>query len=174
MALGKSGEARKPVGADLVIPVAAVAFTIYYFASIWNAPWEAQVAAFLIGSILLGLVAIFLLRTARELVSGEADLSFRPLYEPGYIVPRRLALLVLTFGYLIGIEYLGFTLVSFLFLFLGMTVLSEARGDMREIMKYLTVSAILSLGGWLLFIVAFDARFPAGPFETLMERLLSL
>ncbi len=34
-----------------------------------------------------------------------------------------------------------------------------------------SIAGILALGGYLLFIVAFKTRFPAGPFEQLMERL---
>ncbi len=37
----------------------------------------------------------------------------------------------------------------------------------RACLHYALVSAALSLAGWLLFIVAFDTRFPHGPFETL-------
>lgn len=34
-----------------------------------------------------------------------------------------------------------------------------------------SLSTILTLGGYLIFIVAFKTRFPAGPFEKLMEAL---
>jgi hypothetical protein len=36
----------------------------------------------------------------------------------------------------------------------------------------LILSGGLALGGYLLFILAFDTRFPDGPFEQLMERIL--
>ena len=36
----------------------------------------------------------------------------------------------------------------------------------------IAVSAALSFGGWLLFIYAFDTRFPAGSFENLMAAVL--
>lgn len=164
----------RAVGGDLVLPVAAVAFTIYYFTSIWNSPWEAQVAAFLIGSILIFLVGVFLVRTFRDLMTGEANLGLGPLIGPSWVMPRRLILLALTVGYVIGLDWLGFTLASFLFLFTGMLTLSEARGDVRKFFHYGTVAAILSLAGWLLFILAFDTRFPAGPFEKLMEAMFGL
>jgi hypothetical protein len=32
--------------------------------------------------------------------------------------------------------------------------------------------AVLSIGGYLLFILAFETRFPAGPFEMLMKQAL--
>ena len=51
----KSGKPEKPaVGAELVLPVAALLFTIYYFTTIINVPWTAQVSAFFVGTILIG------------------------------------------------------------------------------------------------------------------------
>jgi len=167
-------EPSRAAGGDLVLPIAAMAFTTYYFWSIWDSPWEAQVAAFLIGSILMFLIAIFLLRTFREVITGRANLGLGPLIGPSWITPRRLVLLGLTLGYAIGLDWLGFTLTSFLFLFLGMVTLSEARGELRAFLHYGTIAALLSLAGWLLFIVAFDTRFPAGPFERLMEAMFGL
>ena len=167
-------EPSRAVGGDLVLPIAAVVFTTYYFSTIWDSPWEAQVAAFLIGSILMFLIAIFLLRTFREVLTGRANLGLGPLIGPSWITPRRLVLLGLTLGYAIGLDWLGFTLTSFLFLFLGMVTLSDARGDLRMFFHYAITAALLSLAGWLLFIVAFNTRFPAGPFERLMEAMFGL
>jgi len=167
-------ETARAVGGDLLLPSAAVAFTIYYFWSIWDSPWEAQVAAFLIGSILIFLVGVYLVRTLREVATGRAHLGLGPLIGPSWVTPRRLVLLALTVGYVIALGWLGFTLSSFLFLFAGMVTLSEARGDVRKFFHYGSVAAILSLAGWLLFIVAFDTRFPAGPFERLMTAMFGL
>ena len=47
------------VGSQLIIPIAAVLFTVYYFYTIIDAPWTAQVAAFIVGSILIILVILF-------------------------------------------------------------------------------------------------------------------
>ena len=167
-------EQSRAVGGDLVLPMAAVAFTIYYFASIWDSPWEAQVAAFLIGSILIFLVIVYLVRTFREVLTGAANLGLGPLIGPSWVMPRRLVLLALTIGYVIGLDWLGFTLTSFLFLFAGMVTLSEARGDIPKFFHYGIVAGVLSLAGWVLFIVAFDTRFPAGPFERLMGAMFGL
>jgi RsiW-degrading membrane proteinase PrsW (M82 family) len=59
-----SGE-KKQIGGELVIPVAALIFTLYYFSTIYNSPWTAQVSAFFIGAILLLLIAIFLVKCRR-------------------------------------------------------------------------------------------------------------
>ena len=51
------GPGKKSLGPDLIIPVAAILFTLYYFSTIIDSPWTAQVSAFFVGSILLGLSA---------------------------------------------------------------------------------------------------------------------
>lgn len=49
-----------------------------------------------------------------------------------------------------------------------MMLLNEGRNK-RGI---LILAAVLALSGWLLFIYAFDTRFPFGPFENLMKGVL--
>jgi hypothetical protein len=82
----------------------------------------------------------------------------------------RLALLVLTLGYILMIDYgAGFTLSNFIFLTCGILLLSGFRQPLRA----LGVAATLSLCGYLLFIVAFNTRFPEGPIERVLEQLFS-
>ncbi len=52
----------RQLGGELVIPIIAVGFTLYFFSTIWNSPWTAQVSAFLVGGILLLVCAIFFVR----------------------------------------------------------------------------------------------------------------
>jgi len=155
---------RRPVGGDLIIPIAAVAFTLYYFTSIIDSPWEAQVNAFFVGSILIVLVLILLIKLGYELRSGEASLRLGGLIEPVGVAPKRLAVLLLAIGYVLLIEWLGFTLTTFVFLTATMLVLNGGRRPGFV----LGLAAALSLGGYLLFMVAFQTRFPKGPFEWLM------
>jgi hypothetical protein len=155
---------RRSVGGELIIPVAAVAFTLYYFSSIVDSPWEAQVNAFFVGSILLGLVALLLIRLGRELVAGAADLRLGALIEPVSVAPKRLLVLLLAIGYVAAIEWLGFTLTTFVFLAAAMLVLNGGRRPGFV----LGLAAGLALGGYLLFMIAFQTRFPKGPFEWLM------
>jgi hypothetical protein len=153
-----------PVGGDLIIPIAAVAFTLYYFSSIISSPWEAQVNAFFVGSILIVLVVVQLIRSGRMLLTGEGDLSLGELLGPPAIRRKRLLLLLLTIGYVVVIEWLGFTLTTFLFLTAAMLLLNDGRRPAF----ILGVAAAMALGGYLLFVVAFQTRFPEGPLEHLL------
>lgn len=159
---------RKPVGGELVIPVLAFCFTLYYFWTIIDVPWSAQVSAFFVGTILIVLLVIFFVKTAKQFRDGEVSLEIGPLFEPRSYIPKRLALLGLTIGFIFFVQYLGFTITVFLFLSSAMLLLSNG----RKKVFILSLSAILSIAGWALFIWAFNTRFPAGPFENMMKGLL--
>ncbi len=155
----------KSVGSELIIPIAALFFTIYYFYTIWDAPWTAQVAAFIVGSILILLVIGFVIKSVKSLRAGEGVLDFSNLIKPKSLVPKRAVLLGLTLAFILTVPFLGFTITTFLFLTAAMSMLS----DFQKKRFILGLAAVLSLGGYLLFIVAFDTRFPEGPFEIFMK-----
>ncbi len=159
---------KRHVGGELVIPIAGLAFTIYYFSTILDSPWTAQVSAFFVGAILVGLIAAFLIKTVVAYMAGEVDFAAGPLAEPLSFLPKRVALLCLTVGYIIVIHYLGFTITTFLFLAASMLLLSNG----RNIAFILGLSLVVSVAGWALFILAFETRFPIGPFEALMNTLI--
>ena len=167
MAENKEADAsvHTSVGSQLIIPIAAVLFTVYYFYTIIDAPWTAQVAAFIVGSILITLVILFGIKSVKIVRTGQGVLNFDSLVTPRSYVPKRVGLLSLTIIYIFIVPSLGFTITTFLFLTMAMLLLSE--GKNKRLILFL--SAGLSLGGYLLFVVAFKTRFPAGPFETLMK-----
>ena len=156
---------RKQVGGELILPFAAVLFSIYYFTTIREVPWTAQVSAVLVGSVLIVLCIAFAIRTLLGVYYGGQSLDLGTLIAPRAFLGKRLLLLALTIGYIAIIEWLGFTLTTFMFLALAMGVL----GEWRRIGLILTISALLSITGYLLFIVAFEIRFPLGPFEAAMK-----
>lgn len=156
---------KKSVGAELLIPLAALLFTLYYFWTIWNSPWTAQVSAFFIGTILIVLVVIFLLKTSIALYRQEADLGTGEFLSPRSLLPVRVGLLLMTLGYVLLVKWGGFTLTTWAFLFGAMLILG--RGRRKRLI--LALSATMALSGYLLFIVAFETRFPRGPFENLMR-----
>ncbi len=158
---------RKSLGGELILPIGAFIFTLYYFYTIIDVPRIAQISAFFVGTILIFLLILLGIRIGREVKAGTADLRLGRLVEPRSFIPKRLALLSLTLGFIYFVEWLGFTLTVFVFLSLAMLLLS---GGKKKGLAF-SIAGILALGGYLLFIVAFKTRFPAGPFEQLMERL---
>ena len=163
---------RKPsrqLGGELVIPILAIAFTLYYFSTIWNSPWTAQVSAFLVGGVLMTVCALFIVLSALRIRRGEGSLGFRTLLSRDDWRTGRVGLFAATIGFCVFIDTLGFTLATFLFLFAGMIALSRG----RHFVRIAWLSAVVALVGWAVFIVAFDTRFPRGWFELWMKSVLS-
>ena len=159
---------KRHVGGELIIPIAGLAFTIYYFSTIIDSPWTAQVSAFFVGAILIALILAFLVKTGIEWTRGAVDLKAGPVAEPIALAPKRIVLLALTIGYIVVIPYLGFTITTFVFMASSMALLSGG----KRLGFIVLLSAIVALAGWALFILAFHTRFPAGPFEQLMRSVL--
>ena len=164
-----SGHDRKPkpVGADLVLPILALLYGGYYLYSILGLPFEAQINGFLIIATLFLLVAILLVRTARDRASGAVSLRLEGLLEPVPLLPRRIGFLLLTLASLAVIQWLGFTLTTFLFMLSSMLVLG-----IRSWRMLLVVAGATAAGGYVFFIAILDTRFPHGPVEHLLGWLL--
>ncbi len=159
---------KRPVGGELIIPAAAIVFTGYYFTTIVDSPWTAQVSAFFVGTILVALSLMFFVRALAMVRRDEADWGVRGVFNRTDIDTGRHWLLALTVGYILSVEWGGFTITTFLFLMAATLVLNKGR---RPVFIAL-LSAALALGGYLLFVFAFEVRFPVGPFERLMRWLL--
>jgi len=165
----KTPEQQRQLGGELLIPVLSIAFTLYYFSTIINSPWTAQVSAFMLGGFLLFVCAIFIVKALHALVAREGSLGFGNLFTREDLTTGRVWLLIATVGYCWFISDLGFTLTTFLFLAVSMAVLSH----WRRLALIIGIAAAMSLGGWAVFIWAFDTRFPRGWFETFMAGVLS-
>ena len=159
---------KRSLGGELVIPVAAIVFTVYYFTTIVDSPWTAQVSAFFVGAVLIALSAAFVVKCAVAVRSGTADLGLGGLFSRADLTSGRLVLLVVTLGYILFIEWAGFTITTFVFLFAGMLALNRG----RSVGLIAGLAATMALSGYLLFILAFDTRFPRGPFEAFMKAML--
>jgi hypothetical protein len=158
-----------PALAELIIPVAAIAFTAYYIWSVRDGPWEAKFSAYFIGIALIVVCTVFLSLRLLAFASHRAKAPVPRLGFRREVVIKRVLLLALTFGYIILLDRGGgFTLSNFIFLTGGILLLSGGDRPVRAI----GLAAALALSGYLVFIVAFETRFPEGPFEEAMERLV--
>lgn len=162
----ESGEKRQ-IGGELIIPLLALGFTLYYISTVINSPWSAKVNAYMVGSVLIVLVLVFFGYALRELLQGRATLGASNLLAPYDILPKRLAFIALSFGYLVAIHWLGFTLTTFVFLAGSMLVL----GGGRRPVLCLCAAAVMAAVALGVFVVLFQKRFPKGPVEYLLQAL---
>ena len=158
----------RSAGAELVIPVAGFAYAIYYVWSVWDFPLQAQISGMMLAGLLVVLSLIFFARTATALASGRARMDFSPLLGPKEGRSGRIVFVLLTLAYVPVVPYGGFVLTTFVFVLAASTAVG-----LRPISKAALFAAAAALGGWLFFIVILRTRFPPGPFEKLMQPLLS-
>lgn len=158
---------RAAYGADLVIPLLAVAFTIYFLYSIRDLDWEAKANSVFIGVALIVLVAVQIVRIALGYARGRGTFSFAPLLEPRDALPKRLGMLAITIAFVITVPWLGLGLGLFAALAAGFAVMG-VRG-WRDVLLVSLISAGVAT---LLFNAVLDTGLPHGPVERLIERMV--
>jgi len=154
---------KKPQGADLVIPALALGFAVYFFISIADLAWEAKANGMAIGAILVGLIALQLVRIGIRLAKGQANLGFSPLWEPREALGKRVGMVAVTIAFIATLNWLGLTLGLALALFAALWIMG-ARGKALAI-----VPLAVALAAYLLFVALLQSDIPHGPIERLLS-----
>jgi hypothetical protein len=160
------GDERPALGADLVIPVLAAAFTTYYLVGTRNLVWEAKANGVVVGLLLYALIAVQVVRIGVRIARGEATLGLGPLIEISTAQKQRLALIAITAVFIATISWVGTSIGLFLTMFASMWVLGE-----RDWRTLIGVSLGTTVTVYLLFIGFLQTRLPRGPVEHLVAWL---
>lgn len=75
-------QSRKPVGADLIIPITAAAYAIYYVWSVRTFPFEAQFSGLALAGLVGLLTLIYFARVARGLPKGAIGSASAAFWGP--------------------------------------------------------------------------------------------
>lgn len=159
-------EKRKALGADLVIPVLALAFTIYFFSSTRELQWEARANGLIIGTALIVLVVVQLARIAIGVARHKEELGFGPLLAPPEALRKRLGMLAVTIAFVATLPWVGLGLGLFVALAAAFWIMG-----VRPARHVLLVSFIITAVCWVLFTIALDIGLPPGPVEHLYHSL---
>lgn len=154
---------KKPLGADLVIPALALGFAVYFFVSIADLAWEAKANGVVIGGILVGLIAIQLVRVTLRVLKGEASLEFNLLWEPREALGKRVGMVLVTVAFIATLKWFGLTLGLLLTLFAALWIMG-VRGKPLAILP-----VAVALAAYLLFVVLLQSDIPHGPIERLLS-----
>ena len=165
----KTDKNTKPnVLGETIIPLFGVLFTAYYFSTIIDSPWTAQVNAVMVGSILTLICAIFFVRKFQAVKNKQSVfvIEYRKLLPA--ISSKQTGFIFITFGYLVFVEIFGYTLATIIFFFLSMSLLDGG----HKIKKKFTLSLVMAAVGYAVFIFMFETRLPEGPIEGLLQEVL--
>jgi Tripartite tricarboxylate transporter TctB family len=158
-------EAPRNVLPDLIIPLMALAFSVYYLTTITEVPWIAQASAVVVSGLLFCSILAFAARTVSRLRSGREVVRLGGLAIDRRNDPRRAGLLGLSIAYVWFIEDFGFTITTAVFLFLAVVLLSSPANWRNAAL----VAVVSSLIGYFVFVFVFETRFPEGPVESFLE-----
>ena len=166
MSLNRTPGSKAPLGADLVIPLLALAFAAYFFVSISDLAWEAKANGVLIGSVLAVLVAAQLVRIVLQVWAGAGSLRLDPLLLPHDALAKRIGMVALTAVFIVSMQWLGLTLA----LFLAMVAALYLMGVRKRAHLLWTPLGVAAFA-YVVFIVVLDSEFPRGPVEILLAHL---
>ena len=154
---------KQRLGADLVIPALALGFAAYFFVSIADLAWEAKANGVVIGGILVGLIAIQLVRVAVRVLKAEASLKFNPLWEPREALGKRVGMVLVTVAFIATLKWFGLTLGLLLALLAALWIMG-VRGKLLVILP-----VAVALAAYLLFVALLQSDIPHGPIERLLS-----
>jgi hypothetical protein len=164
---GAAAEKRVALGAELVLPVIALAFAIYFLVDTAELQWEAKANGVIIGGLLLLLLAVQFVRSVVAYMRGRADLSFGALLQPRDVFYKRLGMMAITIALVATVPWLGVGLGLFLSLTAGLLVMG-----VRGVGHALLVAFGVALTCSVLFTVVLDSGLPRGPVEHLLLSLV--
>ena len=160
-------ERRPAAGADLVIPMLALGLTVYFLYSVSGMEWEAKANGVIVGTALLALIGVQVVRALLALARGRASAGFGALFMPRETLPKRVGMLAITIAFVAVVPYAGLALGLFVALLAALVVMG-VRGWKRVV----GVALGVAVGSSLLFTVALDSGLPKGPVENLVIRLV--
>ena len=156
-----SDDAKHNALGEIIIPLFGVLFTAYYFSTILDSPWTAQVNAVLVGSILLIISAIFFFRIFSSYKNGHSAFVFKYQQILSAIRARQAVFIFITLGYLMSVEFIGYTFATVVFFFLSMSLLDNG----RHLATKFALSLLMAAVGYGIFIYLFETRLPEGIIE---------
>ena len=156
-------EKRVALGAELVLPVIALAFAIYFLVDTAELQWEAKANGVIIGGLLVLLLIVQFVRSAIAYTRGRADLSFGTLLQPRDVLYKRLGMMAITIALVATVPWLGVGLG----LFLSMTAALITMG-VRGYGHAALVAFVVALTCSVMFTVVLDSGLPQGPVEHLL------
>jgi len=155
---------KKNIAGELILPVCALLFTFYYFSTVIESPWTAQVNAFMVGSVLIGVIIIFFISRTVMLLNGKGKFHINLPRILGSIKTRQSGFIGLTIAYLLIIESIGFTLTTGLFFWGSMLLLDYGKAPVVKG----SLAVFMALVAYGIFILGFETRLPKGVFEAFL------
>lgn len=160
-------EPSPALGADLLIPLFGSGLTLYYLTSTWELGWEAKATGTVVGTVLLALCALHLLRVLVTLRARRGTLGLGGLFRLTPFNRQRLALILLALAFVLTVRWIGTTLGLFLLILANLWVMGVRNPRQLIAIPLVTAATVYVLLIWLL-----NTRLPRGIPEKVLGAML--
>ncbi len=143
---------------EAIVPVAGMAFSIYYLTTIWDLPFEARMSGILVSIGIFILTALLVARWCKDAIRhGVESGIWMLLGETNAAIAKRLSVLALTGAYVMLLPHLGFFIATLGFLLAAFAVLGVRNPRLLALVPLLATSL-----AHLLFILILGISLPEG------------
>lgn len=152
-----------------IVPIAGVAFAIYYLSTIWTMPYEARMGGMVVSTVIFVLTALLVLRWSRDAVRHGVEPGLWSLLGEGSVLYRRLGMVALSIAYVMTLPQIGYFIATLVFLTAAMVVLGVRRPRHLVLIPLLTTCV-----GHFAFIIVLGISLPVGFIGRLLSPLQDL
>lgn len=153
---------------ELIIPVAAIAFAIYYLSTVWSLPFQAKVVGIYVSGAIGILSLILFVRFARQLMSGRKSLSWHGFFSSPIEEGRRWGVMAATALFILLMPVTGFVVT--LFFYVLTTVLMA--GGRERLRAALIIATGITTVAFAIFILFVKVRFPLSFVDQFLKSLV--
>jgi uncharacterized membrane protein YphA (DoxX/SURF4 family) len=149
-------EKRPGIIPELIIPVGAIAFSIYYLSTVWELPFQAKVVGIYVATAIGILSLVLFIRFGREVIKGQKSLGFHEFLSDPVSEGRRWTVLAMIIGFILLMPVLGFVVTIFSFVLCTVIII----GGLERWKAALITATSMTIVAFLVFIVFVKVRFP--------------
>ncbi|NWG75880.1 MAG: hypothetical protein HXY24_14975 [Rubrivivax sp.] len=162
------GAMRESFGPEFAVPVLAILLGVYYLLSTGDLNWESKTTGLVIGTTLMVMCGVQIVRLAVRMVSRGGSLGFGLLIANTLHNRRRITLVALQVLFIATIPWLGTTIGIFLLLLGSLFAMG-----VRSIGKLLGVSLTTAIIVYAVFMVLLNSRLPRGILENALHSIIA-
>jgi hypothetical protein len=159
---------RPGVIPELIIPVAAILFALYYLSTVWALPFQAKVVGIYVSAAIGILSLILFVRFAGQIASRQKSLSFRGFFSEPVNEIRRWGVMGATALFIALMPFTGFVVTMFFYV-LTIVLLVGGREKLRA--AFIIAFSITAIA-FAIFILAVNVRFPLSAVDELLKALV--
>jgi hypothetical protein len=159
---------RPGVIPELIIPILAIAFAIYYLSTVWALPFQAKVVGIYVSSAIGVLSLLLFIRFGRQLMSGTKALNWNGFFTGLDDEVRRWGLLIATALFIFLMPATGFVVTLFVYVFVCVVLV----GGRERLMAAGVTAVSITATAFVIFILFVKVRFPQSAVDEFLKALV--